>query len=328
MLGPDRLAFTHPFPGRVITLELDGTPVGDIHYRPTLGSSSSYVALQMIHGTRDRLVLGGTSWETDGEKGKNATGGATEVLFIAHCDADGQELSRCLEQRREIDYSGELIDELDHDRPWDRVALSRDGYLFVAPDRNRYLIEVFAPGGELQHTIDRDAGGLERSSEQLAAVRRDLQARVRYYKNPPREIRVCSTEPCVTGLWPRPDRSLWVRTSQGDHQARTVGAVVLNAHDETGRFQNQVLLDFPFDPAADDRLLPDRRGRELRYGQQCIAQRGVHRHNGQRGDATDLGGTDRDAPDAISAAEVGARRGKNRTIPPIPSARLPLSSCT
>ena len=45
MLGPDRLAFTHPFPGRVITLELDGTPADDIHYRPTLGSSSSYVAL-------------------------------------------------------------------------------------------------------------------------------------------------------------------------------------------------------------------------------------------------------------------------------------------
>jgi hypothetical protein len=97
MLGPDRLAFTHPFPGRAITRELDGTPAGDIHYRPTLGSSSSYVALQMIHGTRDRLVLGGAYWETDGEKGKNATGGATEVLFIAHCDADGQELSRCLE---------------------------------------------------------------------------------------------------------------------------------------------------------------------------------------------------------------------------------------
>jgi hypothetical protein len=36
--------------------------------------------------------------------------------------------------------------------------------------------------------------------------------------------------------------------------------VVLNAHDETGRFQNQVLLDFPFDPAADTLhpLEPDR----------------------------------------------------------------------
>jgi len=153
-----------------------------------------------------------------------------------------------------------VIDELDYDRPWDRVALSRDGYLFIAPDRNRYLIEVFAPGGELQHTIDQDADGLERSSEQLAAVRRDLQAQVRYDKSPPREIRVCSTEPCVTGLWPRPNGSLWVRTSQGDHQARTVGAIVLDAYDEKGQFQNQVLLDFPFDPAADTLhpLGPDR----------------------------------------------------------------------
>ncbi len=266
MLGLDRLGLAHPYPGRVITLDLNGVPAGEIHYDPVDGASCGFMVLQRIRAAGDLLILGGFCGEVGDKAGK---GSSTQVIFVSRCTPDGRELGRYLERRRAVDYSGQVFDELDFDQPWDRVALARDGRLFLAPDRNRYLIQIFSPDGRMQLEIERDDSGLPRSSEQLAAVYRDLEALARYYKAPPQEIKVCPAEPCITGFWPRPDGELWVRTSRGDHLAVTDAPMVLDVYDETGLFRDQVSIDCPFDPNRDtlhplgpDRLLVVQGGRE------------------------------------------------------------------
>jgi len=224
------------------------------------------MVLRWLRAAEDLLVLGGFCMESGGKSGKS---GNTQVDFISRCAPDGRELGRYLERHRAVDYSGRIIDEMDQDEIWQRAALGSDGRLYIAPDRNAYLVQVFGPDGSMQCQLEREMDGRPRSSERLASVRRDLEAWSRYYKNPPSEIRCCPSEPCITGLWPRPNGELWLRTSRGDHPATLGAAIVLDAYDSEGRFLHQVSLECPFDPYRDvlrplgsGRLIVIRNGRE------------------------------------------------------------------
>ncbi len=224
------------------------------------------MVLRWLRAAEDLLVLGGFCMESDNKSGKS---GNAQVDFISRCTPDGRELGRYLERHRAVDYSGRVIDEMDHDEIWQRAVLGSDGRLYIAPDRNAYLVQIFGPDGSLQCKLKRKMDGLPRSSERLAAVRHDLEAWSRYHKSPPSEIRCCPSEPCITGLWTRPNGDLWVRTSRGDHPVTTGAAMVLDVYDSECRFQHQVSIECPFDPDRDvlrplgsDRLVVVQNGKE------------------------------------------------------------------
>ncbi len=260
LLGPDRLALAHHFPGRLITLNFDGTPTGDIHYTPAEDSSCGFMGLRWVKSTADLFVFGGYcigAGDKSGKSSKSGKGkkrghdGSASINFISRCSTDGQELDRYLEQPWTLDRSGQLINEMDFDKIWERAALGPDSRLFLAPERDRYLINAYAMNGSLQFQINRPVDGLPRTPEQLASVKEDLKAWARYFKSPPREIKVCPAEPCITGLWPRPDGELWVRTSRGDHLSAAADALQLDVFDANGIFLHEISIRCQLNPDLD-----------------------------------------------------------------------------
>jgi 6-bladed beta-propeller len=262
LLGSRVMALAQAYPGRLVTFDSNRQPSGDIFLGGDGETDCAEPILQLARAADQLLVIGGicrlAAPKDGGKSGRNSS----QELFLDRCDLKGRQLGRYMSQPITIDYAGREMNESDYEMPWDRVALAADGRLYFAPERNRYLIEVFTSDGELRHELTRNYNSLRRSKDQKAEVRRSLESFSRYYKIPPEAINIHSTVPDITALWPRPDGELWVRTSRGDSQWRREGLIRLDLFDAEGAYRHQIDLHCPFDPdhdllfpLGDDRLL-------------------------------------------------------------------------
>ncbi len=125
---PDgRLGAIQSFPGKVITVQPDGTPAGSFVFG---GSEGNFGVLLRGLSCGSRIVLGGIDITYDND------GSSVQAYFLASCENDGAEIKRYYERQVTRTYSEAGLSELELDAPWERVALAADGRCIIAPERN------------------------------------------------------------------------------------------------------------------------------------------------------------------------------------------------
>ncbi|MBK8164574.1 MAG: hypothetical protein IPK64_01280 [bacterium] len=144
------LGLAQIFPGKIIKINLDGSPAGS--FTPGAADPTAGGFLQLFD-----CITSGPDLVVTAEA--IAQGGATSqdrTNYVATVDAAGKEKVRFLERKNHMDFTAFEFNEDKTDRvDFRKVAAGKDGRVYVAGYRNRYAIDVYGKDGKLQRVIER-----------------------------------------------------------------------------------------------------------------------------------------------------------------------------
>ncbi len=239
---PDgRVGVSQIMPGKVITMDRSGDPGESIN----MPGSESMQVLMMAETTQNGFVVCTSSMSMGDDT-------MTSITRLRSLDIDGAPRTVFREQERKMEVSGGGMamragDGDDFSRFW---SAGWDGRVYVSPQPDAYLIEVYAPDGTLERVIDVAYESVERTAEEIAAIEEqrsgmsfnggslDMGEVERYLRD-------------VAVLYPRPDGTLWVASSRGRRE-RPQGAVgAFDVFDREGGFVGRVAVAADFDPDYD-----------------------------------------------------------------------------
>jgi len=248
-----QLGLAQAFPGKLVLIERDGTPAGQIEVGPQDPSQGGFNILRRTVCGGGNLVLGAV---TVGQ-GEGGQGTQTRRPTIASYGPGGERLAVYHESEYGFDFTSGTFtfDESAHlDIPLRRFAVGPDGRVYVAPDREKYLIEVYEPDGTLVRTIGRDYAMDRRTAEETSFWEDLFTSSMR---NIPLELqmKMCDTEAPIDwvygGLTARQDGSLWVRTSRSGDDRPPGVMLTYDVFDSGGHFAKQVAVACAGDPDED-----------------------------------------------------------------------------
>ena len=244
MMPDGTLGILQRFPGKIVNIDLEGTPLRDISFgEPEAGGfQAAYTA--RCKGT-NLMIVGQTS--TMGE------GTQTRTWWLARYDAAGNELNRPWSHDMLIDFSKPVIEEETMIHPAMFASTpGPDGCLYLAADRAAYAIDVYGPDGTLRRTIRRQFA----PRTKLPIEKNRLQAVFDIWaaQNPAGlDTHVEDVAATVTNLHVTDDNHLWVEHSRSAQTGPEEAFLTFDVFDPAGRFERQVALVCEGDP-LDDKL--------------------------------------------------------------------------
>jgi len=250
MTDDGRLGLGVLFPGRVVYVTLEGEPAGTL---APGGGDPGRGGFSILRGCRfggGRTVLAVTNVAQNA-----ADGYQTRSPHIASYDAGGVELHVFHDSSYRLVFNEQVFrEETLIDVPLRRFCVAGDGSVYVAPDRERYRIEVYRPDGRLARVIEREYPVHRRSAAELATWTELFTASVRN-QAPGFRWDVCATEPPIDwvfgGLWEHADGRLWVRNSRSAIDQPAGCLSTYDVFDADGVFAEQVRVRCPGDPVED-----------------------------------------------------------------------------
>ncbi len=235
------------FPGKIVKLTREGAPAGTFE----LGGGATQGGFNVIVEAKSaggNLVLAG-------QRITQTATGNSRTFFLASFDGAGAEKTRYLEKVVELDLSKPSITEKAYSfvypRRWD---VAPDGRVWAPAERNRYAINVYAPGGKLERVVEREYASRPRTAEEIDRVNRVLEAQVR---GAPMKIEtgVESTEQDIDQLRCLADGTVWVLSSRGSVEQPAGVFATWDVFDAAGAFVRQVAVHCPGN-AKEDGLMP------------------------------------------------------------------------
>lgn len=206
LLPGDLVGIGAGFPAKMVTLEMDGTPVATRYPigEPSDGNIGVMISLEagagMLAATGGRLVF------------DHATDSHAE-RFLAVADADGEGFDRILIRDTPLDPTGRLWDEeADYyfDGRWD---LGPDGLFYVPMKRDAYEVSVYDRTGALQFAFGRDLKPRKRTEEDKEQANPVIN--VTGIRNDD-EWDICDHDEAITRIMLDPDDgNIWVLTPHG-----------------------------------------------------------------------------------------------------------------
>ncbi len=233
MLPDGTLGVLQRFPGKVVKVALDGTPAGEFRLGDGPGEGLNAVYTARCRGSNLFLVA---------QLATRTEGGQTRTWYVSRFDAEGKELARCWERVMNVDFTRPVIRESDIIDPVVfACAAGADGRVYLAPDRYRYAIHVYAPDGSLHHVIERDFEPRERNEVETGRVQSVFDVWTRQSPVPP-ETEVEHIATTITALYVDDRNRLWVENSRGSRIEAGETRMVYDIFDADGRFDRQVAL--------------------------------------------------------------------------------------
>jgi len=234
MLPDATLGIVMGFPGKIVQLKVDGTPVGDLYPtgEPSQGGFAVVRGAQFRDGT---LVACGGSLSF----GTNGAGSNNRYLSISGVDC--QDPHRILERSTPMQLATRKYVEADEYELVDRWALAPDGRIYAAASRDQYEISVFDRTGELVQIIEREYHPRKRSQEEKDRVGSDMVVLV----NGERisfERFIEDHDECIRRIVAAPDGSIWVLTPHGANDQPEGILETWGVFDGDGRFRRQVAI--------------------------------------------------------------------------------------
>jgi len=243
------LVLLQVFPGRLVRIDRRGNPVGEFPFAAGDPTQGGFSVLVQAESGGPTVALAGISQTF-------AAGKLDQTYFLAGYAPDGTETARYTEKHAQQDFAAMKLDELNVDFPWTRFDVGADGRVVVAPSREDYRLEIYAPDGTLERTFSRVSEPWPRTERDTRRITMMMEAQGRNYPVKP-EISVEPTEPTVNRLQIMDDGTIWVVSSRG---VRTLPEGVLAGYDvfgPEGEFLRQVHLRAPGDPVEDLVVLVD-----------------------------------------------------------------------
>ena len=240
--------------GRIVRLNPDSTPAGDLTYTSDDGRHGAVTILLDGQAAGDGLVIAGMhlSFSDDGK--------STRYYFLALCDAAANRVRPLLEKNEQLDYTDFRLDEASRDFPWNRWAADGAGRVYFAAERNDYAIAVHAPDGTLERVFRRDYESLPRDDALTRRAVLVTEGVAKYHGTPLQGLTIEDTEPDIKAMWATAEGHLFVRTSRGDQERPAGCYTVLDEFAPDGRFVRQIAVGGDADPLRDSMsILPDGR---------------------------------------------------------------------
>lgn len=248
-LPTGNLGMIQMFPGRIVTVDLEGTPAGDLQLGSDNPEAGGMFALQSAAVRGDRLVLGGRRMSRT-ETGRTATS------FIARYDMDATRHEMYYENTTDRDFSAAQIREADNFSPADGAwAMDSRGRVVVAPLRNEYRLDVSGPDGPVEFTFTRPYESWRRSREEMAKLkesRRPFRGRNR----PAPEFVVEPTEKDILTVRVDEDDRIWVLPSRGVRQQPAQIHSTWDVFEPDGQYSEQVEIHCDGDGLRDALFFP------------------------------------------------------------------------
>ncbi len=231
-LSDDILGIGMGFPGKVISLKLDGTP--DKTYYPIGEPSEGNIGLLMGMQFFDGVMAACGGRMVFGEDGTGHTD-----RFLSFCQGDCTATRHLLEKATPLDLTGrQYVEAPDHyvERTW---ALGPGGMLFVAAERDAYEISVFDKTGKLVQVFGRKYKPRKRTK----AEKQQVTPVINFNNSLDTEIVAEDYDPCISRLlYNRDESTVWVQTPQGEEDQTEEILELWDVFSADGKFQHQVIV--------------------------------------------------------------------------------------
>ncbi|HOX25690.1 MAG TPA: hypothetical protein PLL30_11025 [Candidatus Krumholzibacteria bacterium] len=248
---PDgRLCLAQSFPGRLVFLDRDGLPAGQGQYQPK-GAAATFCVMVSGRPAPGGMLLAGIRF--------NQSGGplARQTFFLSLCDEGGAEQVVYLEKQYEVNYADFRLDEASMDFVWlSRMDVDRQGRVYTAPERDRYLVRVQSADGKVEREFTRAVSIPDRTAEERdIAVKIHRAIGANYGGIPLQGVTVEDRQAAVSSLVARPDGTVWVSSPANPVPPGAIA--VYDVYDAAGRYTHQVVLNAPGDPDRDSLYILD-----------------------------------------------------------------------
>jgi len=241
------------FPGKVVSLTADGTPIGNVGYSID-GKQTQFGVFIRGLATEGGMILGGINMTFGG-------GPLSEQnYYLARCDVEGNQINRLIEKTSTIDYSDFRLSEESMDFIWARVASGPDGKIYLGKQRDEYSITVMDPDGTVGRIINREYQAPARTQRQKKIATQIIEAIAVNYPTPLQGSEIENTEPAIGNITVTDDNRIWVQPGVGDNVLPEGTWAIFDVFDPEGKFEKQVALKGSFNRNRDSvSVLPDGR---------------------------------------------------------------------
>jgi hypothetical protein len=243
------LGIIQSFPGKVIRIDRSGTPRATM----TVGKADpTGGGFYILHSVQSR---GGVLAYSGGEL-ERTENGLTPIDCLAFCNSDGSERARLLEKTgTDMMQTRRWVERDEYFVHRGRWTLGPDGRLYAAPERDRYVVNVYAPDGTLLRVIEREFGGGFERRRRTAAEKEAVGGA--HMRADGAEIRIEQVkddyDPCIDELHVMDNGELWVLPSRCLSDPPAGVMQVYDVFDAAGRFVRQVAVACE-GKAGEDRL--------------------------------------------------------------------------
>ena len=239
------LGLVQIFPGRIVKVGLDNTPMGVIEFGDK--TEGGFLRLLDCATQGDRLVVSGEAIK------QNPPTGQVRTSYAAAYDAAGTEVVRYEAYTREMDFARfhwaeDDIQQID----FRKLVVGTDGRVYIASSRNAYRINVYKPDGTPDRVITRAYERRTRAAKEIERLEATLATQLAQLPNA--KFTVSKTEPDIGALRIGPDGNLWVETSRGGVDQPEGVFYTWDVFDPDGHFVEQVSAACPGD-GEDDMML-------------------------------------------------------------------------
>ncbi|NNF05162.1 MAG: 6-bladed beta-propeller [Candidatus Eisenbacteria bacterium] len=227
-------------PGKIVLLSKDGEPQGE--YPLPEGEDGSTPILLGGRLMGDYLALAG-------QENIMGEGKFTMVRYLAVIDKEGNEVERMHSEERVFEFANAVIDE----RVWDtfdrRWAVGDDESVYAVTSFPDYEIKVWNADGSKKHMITREYEHRPRSQEEIDRIHSIYEAFTR--QAPGAVVKIGDAYKDIQTIYPREDGSLWVLSSDGQHDCPDDALGTFDVFNRKGKFVRQVTLMGEGDPNED-----------------------------------------------------------------------------
>lgn len=195
LLDDECIGMLKGFPAEIIVIGIDGRPRSSLKLQaPSFGGGMSFGMASSFAQRDGFIVVQGRVALYDGPSRE-------EVDYVASIAPDGT-LRHCYGSHRGgYDFTKPItVDETGDRFAYATWALGRDGEVYFAPDRDRWLIEVRDPDGALLRTITRPAEPHRRTAAEKEAAKENYMFSTNGAALPSISYRIADTDPVIGGL--------------------------------------------------------------------------------------------------------------------------------
>ncbi|MGD9546760.1 MAG: hypothetical protein AB7V45_04330 [Candidatus Krumholzibacteriia bacterium] len=250
MLGRDGIAMLKSFPAEVIVVDTAGVPRPGIHPEPPRFWAESVFSFVTRFENRDGLmVCSGLVSHAMGEV-------QDQTQYLASLGPEGDVLHCYGSKRGGYDFTRPItVDEIGDHSPIQVWTVGRDGEIYLAPDRDRWLVEVRDAWGGVLRLITRDWAPHLRTDQEKEKVK-DGYSFSSNGQLPPISYRIADTDPAISSLGFR-NGELWIQSPDQGRDLPEGVAARYDVFDPAGRLQVERSLRIPFDPQTDKLIFLD-----------------------------------------------------------------------
>jgi len=253
-LNSGKIAVSQLMPGRLITIDTEGIPTGNIELaeggmgmqllHKLAGSNGHAVASVMIP-----TIANGRVSTTQRMFSVDSEGNTVATFYDDTDDQSGDSHGGGISIR--VDPTGS-----DVSRHW---TVGNDGQVYLAKKYNSYEIEVFAPDGKLRHVIQRDYKSVKLPDEAIESRRQQMADAAASMGDANLVQDINPMDRDIAMLYARPGGELWVETSASRRASREGGIRDFDVFDNDGRFQRRLSIDIDYDAGRDNFIIDGNR---------------------------------------------------------------------